>query len=423
MILIPILFFCRDISKFIQMKQKKLMLLGGIRYLIPVIETAHKLGIYVITCDYIPGNIAHKYSDEYRNVSIVDKDAVFKVAQELEIDGIMSFACDPGVVTAAYVAQKMGLQFQGSYESVSILQDKGLFRKFLQEHGFNVPNAKRYTDESSPFSDLDYFNWPVIVKPVDSAGSKGVTKVDNVKDLPEAIKIAVESSINGAFIIEDFLTFKGYHSSADPFSVDGKLKFVTYSDQLFDKNADNPYTPAFIIWPTSMDKSDQDYLTSEIQRLITLLDLKTGIYNIETCVGSDGKPYIMEVSPRGGGCKIAEIQKMAFGVDLIENSVRAAVGLPLKEVEQTECSGYWCEMIVHSDKGQSGIFDKLVIDEDINARYVKLVDLTFKRGDEVHPFTGANMSIGDIFLRFDSREELDQVMSRTKDWLRIELIK
>ena len=110
---------------------KKLLLLGGAQYLLPVIEEAHKLGLYVITCDYLPDNIAHKHSDEYRNVSIIDKDAVLSTARELGIDGIMSFACDPGVVTAAYVAEKLGLPFAGSYEAVSILQNKGRFRRFL----------------------------------------------------------------------------------------------------------------------------------------------------------------------------------------------------------------------------------------------------------------------------------------------------
>ena len=147
--------------------------------------------------------------------------------------------------------------------------------------------------------------------------------------------------------------------------------------------------------------------------------MKTGIYNIETCVGSNGKPYIMEVSPRGGGCKIAEIQKMAFGVDFIEASVRAAVGMPLNDVRQTKCSGHWCEMIIHAAKGQSGVFERLDISPEIASKYVKLVDLTLKSGDIVHPFTGANMSVGDMFLRFDSREELDLVMSRTDEWLKI----
>lgn len=79
------------------MKQKRIMLLGGLRYLLPVIDVAHKLGHYVITCDYLPHNIAHKYSDEYCNVSIIDREAVLAVAREKQIDGIMSFAVDPGV--------------------------------------------------------------------------------------------------------------------------------------------------------------------------------------------------------------------------------------------------------------------------------------------------------------------------------------
>lgn len=400
---------------------KKLMILGGSRYALPVIEAAHKLGLYVITCDYLPDNIAHKYSDEYRNVSIIDKEATLAVAKDLKIDGIVSFACDPGVVTAAYIAEKMKLPFQGSYESTKILQDKGLFRQFLKDNGFNVPNAKRYTDKHEPLKDIDYFNWPVIVKPVDSAGSKGVTKVDTPEDLPKAIDVAIKCSHNATFIIEDFLTFYGYHSSADPFSVDGKLKFVTYSDQLFDSEADNPYTPAMIIWPSSMENKHQIELTKETQRLIKLLNMNTGIYNIETCVGIDGKPYIMEVSPRGGGCKIAELQEMAFGINLIENEVRKAVGMPTVEINQTDCNDYWCEMVIHARPGQSGIFKNLIIEESIKKKYVKVIDLSIKKGDYVHPFTGANMSLGDMFLRFDSREELDEIMSKSSIWMHIEL--
>lgn len=400
---------------------KRLMILGGSRYALPVIRAAHELGCYVITADYLPDNIAHEFSDEYCNISIIEKDAVLEEAKRLQIDGIVSFACDPGVVTAAYVAEKMDLPFQGSYESVCILQDKGLFRQFLTDNGFNVPHARRYTDRSEPFNDIDYFNWPVIVKPVDSAGSKGVTKVESPDELSAAIDIAVSGSHNAAFIIEDFLTFKGYHSSSDPFTVDGEIRFVTYSDQLFDKDADNPYTPAMIIWPSTMSKEDQDYLTSETQRLMKLLKMRTGIYNIETCVGSDGKPYIMEVSPRGGGCNIAELQRNAFGIDLIKEEVRKALGMPLDCIRQTECDGFWCEMVIHARSGQSGKFKALRIDPEIERNYVKAIDMTMKAGEMVHPFTGANMSLGDMFLRFDTREQLDEVMSNVKEWLVIEL--
>ena len=109
----------------------KLMLLGGAAHIVPVIEAAHKHGIYVITVDYLPDNTAHKYSDEYVNVSIIDKDAVLKAAEEREIDGIVSFGIDPGVESAAYVQEKMHLPALGPYHSAHILQNKDLFRAFM----------------------------------------------------------------------------------------------------------------------------------------------------------------------------------------------------------------------------------------------------------------------------------------------------
>ena len=300
---------------------KKLLLLGGAQYLLPVIEEAHKLGLYVITCDYLPDNIAHKHSDEYRNVSIIDKDAVLSTARELGIDGIMSFACDPGVVTAAYVAEKLGLPFAGSYEAVSILQNKGRFRRFLTENGFNVPWAKSYTEPADALSDSAGFNWPMIVKPVDSAGSKGVTRVDGPGEIAAAIAHAKAFSICGDFIIEEFITQQGFSSDTDCFSVDGVLRYCSFDEQHFDAHADNPYTPAAYAWPSTMPAWAQAELRGELQRLITLLGLGTGLYNIETRLGTNGKTYIMEVSPRGGGNRLSEVLSMAAETDLIANAL------------------------------------------------------------------------------------------------------
>ena len=132
------------------------MLLGGLRYLKPVIDAAHKQGYYVITADYLPNNIAHKWSDEYCNVSIIDKEAVLKEAQRLQIDGIMSFACDPGVVAASYVQNKMGLPSFGPFESVEILQNKDKFRDFLAANGFNCPWHKGYASKREALRDFSH---------------------------------------------------------------------------------------------------------------------------------------------------------------------------------------------------------------------------------------------------------------------------
>lgn len=395
------------------------MLLGGLRYLIPVIEEAHKLGVYVITADYLPNNIAHKYSDEYCNVSIVDKEAVFAKACELKIDGILSHAVDPGVTTAAYVAEKMGLPFQCSYEAACILQDKSRFRKFLADNDFNCPKARGYSDAESALKEANYFNWPIIVKPVDSAGSKGVTKVTDPADLPKAIDTALAASISKNFIIEDFLDIAGFQSSADVFTIDGKLVYPAYSDQLFDKNAANPYTPAIEIWPASMEQKFQDDLTQQLQRLFTLLKVKSGIYNVESRVCSNGKAYIMEVSPRGGGNRIAELQDMATGQSLIRNEIMKALDMPLDNINPPVYDGVWCNYILHSSR--EGTLVSIDIDPTFQEKYIRDIGLIVKPGDHIVPFTGANNSLGTLFLQFDSREELDACLADILKYVHINI--
>lgn len=398
--------------------KKKLMILGGSRYALPVIKAAHALGAYVITADYLPDNIAHRYSDEYCNVSITDQEATLRAAQERQIDGVISFACDPGVVTAAYVAEKLGLPSVGSYEAVSILQNKGRFRAFLAEHGFNVPTAKGYTAVEDALRDTALFHWPVIVKPTDSAGSKGVTRVDDPAELREAVEYALGFSRGGEFIIEDFITQHGFSSDTDSFSVDGELKFVSFNCQRFDSRAENPYTPAAYSWPSSMSEAHQQELRAEIQRLITLLRLGTSIYNIETREGTDGRAYIMECSPRGGGNRLAECLEYATGVKLVENAVRAALGMPTVGVEQKPYDGCWAEIILHSDR--PGIFETLCIDPAIeDAVYER--DLWIEPGTRVGGFSAANEAIGTLVLKFETQERLREVMREPSRYVKVAL--
>jgi len=401
------------------MGKKRLMLLGGLWYLLPVIEAAHRQGYHVITADYLPDNIAHKYSDEYVNVSVVDKEAVLEAAIHLKIDGIMSFAVDPGVVAAAYVQQQMGLPSFGPYKSVRILQNKGLFRAFLREHGFNVPDAHTYGNIGDAMTAIDSVSWPVIVKPVDSAGSKGVTKVQNPDRYETALEHAFANSIGGEVIVEQFIEQSGCASDSDAMSVDGELRFVTFSAQRFDANAENPYAPSAFSWPSTFSTEQEKYLRNELQRLLTLLGMQTSIYNIETRIGKDGKPYIMEVSPRGGGNRLAEMVRLSCGVDLITACVRGAVG---DEVELKACepaySGHWAEIVLHSPA--DGVFDDVEVREDM-LPYLVEKEIRVARGETIRAFRGANDAIGTLLMRFDDSDQLEQALATQDEWIKIKV--
>lgn len=398
------------------MKQKKLMLLGGIRYLLPVIEAAHEQGYYVITADYLPNNIAHKFSDEYVNVNIVDKEAVLSIAKEKQIDGIMSFGVDPGVVAASYVQNCLGLPSFGPYESIEILQNKDKFRQFLADNGFNVPMAKSFSSVEQALKEKEWFEYPVIVKPTDSAGSKGVTRVDCYEELHAALDYAFANSIKGNVIVEEFIEKRGCSSDSDSFSYNSELKIVTFSAQRFDANAINPYAPSAFSWPSTFTEEEESYLKSEIQRLLALLKMNTSIYNIETRIGMSGKPYIMEVSPRGGGNRLAEVVRYATGVDMITACTRAAVGDSIDDILQRPYNGHWAEIILHADT--DGEFSHLQINPLLPAEVVEK-DLWVNPGDFVHGFEAANNAIGTLILRFKDAKDMEEVLNHQDDWLKV----
>ena len=126
--------------------------------------------------------------------------------------------------------------------------------------------------------------------------------------------------------------------------------------------------------------------------------MKTSVFNIETRVSPNGKPYIMELTPRGGGNRLCEMLRYATEVDLITAITRAMVGDESGPIEQKPYNGHWAEIILHADK--DGEFQGLQIDSSLPAEVVE-EDLWVKQGEHVHGFEAANDAIGTLVLRFE----------------------
>ena len=395
---------------------KKLMALGGSAQQVIAIDTARRLGLYTVLCDYLPNNPGQFHADRFYQISTTDKEAVLKTARKEGVDYILAYASDPAAPTAAYVAEKLGLP-TNPYTAVETLCNKDLFRKFLVSHGFHAPQAQGYQSKEAAIADIGAFEFPVIVKPVDSSGSKGATVLRDSAGLENALEYAFAYSRGKRIIIEEFIEKEGCSSDTDSMSIDGKLVFTSFCAQRFDENATNPYTPAAYSWPSTFTKEQESYLASEIQRLISLLDLRTAVYNIETRIGTNGKPYIMELTPRGGGNRLCEMLRYATGVDMITAITRAIVGDPILEpVEQKPYNGHWAEIILHAD--ECGTFDHLEISKDLPAEIVE-EDLWVKNGDKVEGFEGANNAIGTLVLNFRTAEELENAITNQREWLKV----
>ncbi|MEK4424521.1 ATP-grasp domain-containing protein [Solibacillus sp. FSL K6-1523] len=395
---------------------KKLLMLGGSHFQIPAIKKAKEMGYYVITCDYLEDNPGHQFADESYNISTTDKEAVLHLAKSLEIDGIVCYAADSGAPTVAYVAEQLGLPSH-PYKSVEILTNKDKFREFQKENGFNIPRAKGYFTLEEAKADFHNFNMPVMIKPVDSSGSKGVSKIDSITLLEEKVETALSFSRAKRFLIEEYIENFGPHVGGDGFSVDGKLVFRCFSNEYFSTTNFNPFVSIFASWPYMMPARLHNQIHREIQRALSLLNMQTGAYNFDVRVDNNENVYLIEIAPRNGGDWNPNVIKYATGIDTIEYAMKAALGEDCSNLTMVEPRGYWGSYVLNS--GKSGIFKGIEIQEDFKNNNLVEHELVVQLGDEITALTGAHDKVGIMILKFSSTEEMLDKVNNMSDWVKL----
>lgn len=397
---------------------KKILLLGGSMQQIPVIVKAKEMGYYTITCDYLPQNPGHKFADEYHNVSTTDKEAVLELAKQLKIDGIVAYASDPAAPTAAYVSEKLGLP-GNPYVSVDLLTQKDKFRDFLTKNNFFVPRAKGFNNYLDAFNDIDNYTFPIMVKPVDSSGSKGVVKVYKKEDLKPAFEEAMSYSRNKRIVIEEFVEKKGYQVSGDGFSVDGKLVFTSYGNELYSGKGLREYVALGEFWPSLLSQEQKDKIDSELQRLITLLGMKTCAYNIEVILDKDDNVFILELGPRNGGSYIPQLIQYATGVDLVEYTIKGAMGEDCSDLKHMPTKGVWSNYMILSTK--TGKFKGIKFDKDFKENNLISCFCTYNQGDSVHAYQNTTHSLGTILFKAKTVDEMIYITNNIEKYYEVEV--
>lgn len=395
---------------------RKILLLGGSAQQVVAIETARRLGYFTVLCDFLPDNPGQYKADKFYLVSTTDKEAVLKIALDEEVDGVLAYASDPAAPTAAYVSEKLGLP--GSpYESVEILCNKDRFRKYLKDNGFCTPEAKGYDDIEKARIDLEkgMFKFPVIVKPVDSSGSKGVSRIDSADEAEGKLVYAMSFSRGKRIVVEEFVEKFGYQIAGDGLSINGKLVFRYFANDHFNSKCVNPFVPISASFPYNMPAKVQDKIHAEIQRLLTALNMKTTTYNFDMRIDKDYNVYLMEVAPRDGGNYIPDVIKCATGVDLVECAVKAAMGEEI-QIGEVEPNGYYAYYAVHS------LNDGVLKEVKIKAEdHIIENHILVKPGDEIKSFTGANTTLGCLVMKFDSMEQMLDMMDHSEKWIEVVL--
>ena len=392
---------------------KRLLVLGGSPFQVPLIERAKKRGLYVITCDYLPDNPGHQLADEYHNVSTTDREAVLALAKALKIDAITSFSSDPAVPTVAHVAHALGLP--GPLPSaVEVLTEKDRFRTLMRQLGMSVPDFFSVREAALPEGVDSACRY--IVKPVDSSGSKGITLSDGTAEgLQKCIEYALGFSRVGRCVIEGFVEGKQIHG--DGFLRNGKLVYHYLGDHYFYTDT-NSFVPISTRWPTSVSDAALNATVHQVESIARASGYMDGPVNIEARVNNSEMPFIIEVAPRNGGNFVPIIQHHLTGFDFVGAVKEYALGGRIT----AQTKGYPVpggHYIFHSTKKCR--FDGVEFSPEIE-KQVFFSRLFKMPGECVDKYMGSNNSIGVCLLHFDSIEHRDMLMNKATSFLRIILV-
>lgn len=394
--------------KIVSWLSKKILILAGSHFQIPVIKYAKSKGHYVITCDNRPLNPGHSLADKYYNISTTDLDGILELSRREKIDGILAYGSDIAAPAAAYVSEKLGLP-GNSFDTVKKLTDKGLFRKFLLDNNFHIPEFKVLGNLKDAETYYNSINYPVIMKPVDSSGSKGVTKLEPHDVINNAYQNALNFSIKKEIIIEEELNVKRPHIHGEAFYYNGGLKFILLGDQYFSNV--NPCAPLSTTLPGMHHREILADIRSNIISLLSRIKFITGGLNIEVIIDPNNKIYFLEIGPRNGGNLMPELAELASGFNLAAANVNAALDYQIDFNYSINTSTFYSQLILHSYK--EGKFIKPDIPERFKSNEVKRL-IYYSEGDTVEKYSSSQNVIGIILYKFSNidnyREFLDYIL-------------
>lgn len=403
------------------MAQKKILLLGGSAQQLVAIRSAKSMGLYTVLCDYLPDNLGQYEVDKYYNTSTTDVEAVYEIAKNEQVDGILAYASDPAALPASIVAERLNLPTNPS-KSVAILGVKHLFRDFLQKNGFACPKHCSFSpdiDVDELIEKISDFIFPIIIKPTDSSGSKGVTKLISIEGLKEAITHAADYSRNEILIAEEFIE-RGFPDviGGDIFVWNGKIVLYGEMSCLRD-NSGSGLIPIGKRKPSGLTALQTKRVRDELQRIVTLLGINFGEMNIEIILDRNDNVHFLELGPRAGGNMIPLQLSDAYGVDLIKANVAAAMGIE-PELTLKEQPGCYMHYVLHCYK--DGFFEDIKFSPEVE-KFIYRKVIYKQSGDGVELFDGAGKALGIIFLHFDTVEQMDIFCQRKDELIKVILRK
>ena len=313
---------------------KKLAIIGASYLQLPLVRKAKEMGIETHCFAWEDGAVCKEVADFFYPISILEKEQILDICQRVHIDGITTIASDAAVPTVCYVAGVMGLT-GNDYQDALVATDKYRMRHRFADYSVNSP---RFVIANEDYS-VDSFNYPLIVKPTDRSGSRGVKKIELPDELSEAVARAQKESFTHQAIIEEYIS--GSEVSVESISWQGKHYILAITDKI---TTEEPYFVELEHHqPSNLSAEIQQKIKEETLKALTALHINYGASHAEFKITADGKVFAIEVGARMGGDFIgSHLVNLSTGYDFVKGVINIALGkFRVPDLHQNKCSGVY----------------------------------------------------------------------------------
>ena len=380
---------------------KKIVIIGANSFQNPLILKAKEMGYETHVFAWQDGSIGERTADYFYPISIVEKDEILEKCREIQPDAVVTIASDLANITVQYVAARLGLP-SNSDENILISTNKYAMRQAFMDNGVASPKFAKVSEETDLAEATAQMTYPVIVKPTDRSGSRGITKVNQLDEIPAAVKAAIENSFEKCAIIEEFIDGEEY--SCECISYGGKHHVLAVT-----KKYTTGY-PHFIetghMEPAPISKELRDKVAAEIPKALDALQIQNGASHSEFKITDEGEVRIIEIGSRmGGDCIGSHLVHLSTGYDFVKMVIQTALGEEPTLIPE------------HGPKyaGIRFIFNKedLKVYEDVQKNQPQLIEYVSEI-EEVgeHEVVDSSTRFGYFIIVSDSEQEVKEILER-----------
>lgn len=396
---------------------KKLLLLGGSHAEIPLIQAAQALGWYVITTGNNRDGLGHPYADKNIFADFSDKEAMLALAKAEGVQAVCSGCNDFALLSTVYVCEKLGLPGHDSYATSLEIHHKDKYRALATRLGIPTPCAlviRNSADFEAAITGNNALAFPIIVKPVDLTGGKGIHRAANIEEAREAYRDASNRTREDHIVVEEFVQGSNHGFSA--MLVKGKVAFAFADNEQY---YINKYLVSGANTPATSSNETLAKLRDYSERIARELHLVDGILHIQYIEKTDGTPVIIEICRRPPGDLYIKFVKYATGIDYPKFIVMAETGMDISAIPDVPTQGFWLRhcVMASTQAGErtatgdtcEGIVRDVTFAPEIQGNIVEKF-LWYKSGEEITD--KLTYKAGIVFFRFSSLAEMADKTAR-----------